>query len=120
VPSNSRLAIAARVRPQDISDVKVGMPARVTLTAYNQRTTPQVEGRVELVAADVTEDQVLKEAYYQVRVTVDPAELAKAGPKVKLTPGMPAIVSIVTSHRTILDYLLGPLSESMHGALHER
>lgn len=120
VPSNSRLAIAARVRPQDISDVKVGMPARITLTAYNPRTTPQVQGRVELVAADVTDDPVLKESYYQVRVTVEAAELAKAGPGVKLTPGMPATVSIVTSHRTILDYLIGPLSESMRGAMHER
>lgn len=120
VPSNSRLTILARVRPQDITDVKVGMPARVTLTAYNPRTTPQVEGRVEVVSADATDDPQLRETYYQVRVTVDPSELAKAGPKVKLTPGMPTIVSIVTSHRTIMNYILGPLSESMHSAMRER
>lgn len=120
VPSASRLTIVARVKPQDISDVKVGMPAKVTLSAYNPRTTPQVEGKVELVGADVTDDPALKESYYQVRVTVDAAELAKAGPKVKLSPGMPATVAIVTSHRTILSYILGPLTESMRGAMRER
>lgn len=120
VPSKSQLAIAVRVKPQDIAEVKVGMKARVTLTAFNPRTTPTVEGRVELVAADATDDPALRETYYQVRVVVPPSELAKAGPHIKLTPGMPAMVAIATSPRTILGYLLGPMTESMHGALRER
>jgi HlyD family secretion protein len=120
VPSDSPLAIILRVKPMDVTQVKVGMPARVMLSAYNPRTTPQVQGKVELVSADATDDPQAKESFYQVRVTVSPAELAKAGPGVKLSPGMPAMVSIVTGKRTILDYLLSPLTESMHSSLRER
>lgn len=119
VPFNSRLVIEARVRPNDISDVKVGMPARVTFTGYNPRTTPRVDGRVILVSADAKADEASKESYYVVHIKVEPAELAKA-PNVRLTPGMPAQVAIVTSSRTILDYLLGPLTESMRSSLRER
>jgi len=120
VPVDTQLIITTRVRPQDISDVKVGMLARVTLTAYNPRTTPQIEGRVILVSADAASDQKTAETYYVVQVKVEPAELAKAGRGVRLTPGMPAQVSIVTSQRTILDYLLGPITESMQSSMRER
>jgi HlyD family type I secretion membrane fusion protein len=120
VPVDTQLIITTRVRPQDISDVKVGMLARVTLTAYNPRTTPQIEGRVILVSADAASDQKTGETYYVVQVKVAPGELAKAGRGVHLTPGMPAQVSILTSERTILDYLLGPITESMQSSLRER
>ena len=120
VPINSQLIITARVKPNDITDVKVGAPARVTLTAYNPRTTPQIEGKVILVSADATIDEQVKEPYYVVQVQIAPAELAKAGPTVHLTPGMQAQVAIVTGNRTVLDYLLGPLTEAMRSSLRER
>jgi HlyD family type I secretion membrane fusion protein len=120
VPVNGRLIITARVRPNDITDVKVGMKAQVTLTSYNPRTTPPVEGEVILVSADATTDEATRETYYVVQVKVEPSELAKAGPRVRLSPGMPAQVAIVTSERTIMDYLLGPLIESMQTSLRER
>lgn len=120
VPVNTQLIITARVRPQDISDVKVGMPTKVTLTAYNPRTTPQIEGRVILVSADAAVDEKSRESYYVVQVRVAPGELARAGHGVRLAPGMPAQVAIVTGQRTIMDYLLGPLTESMQTSLRER
>jgi len=120
VPDGSKLVIACQVRPHDIADVKLGMPARVTLSAYNPRTTPQVDGRVTLVSADATDDPQLRQTYYTVHVTVDPDSLAKAGSKVRLTPGMPTTVAIVTGQRTVLDYLIGPMTESMRSSLRER
>lgn len=120
VPAGTKLTIATRVQPNDIASVEVGLPADVTLTAYNPRTTPPVRGRVTLVAADATVDEASKQPYYNVRVSIDPAELAKAGPDVRLTPGMPATVNIVTGSRTILDWLLGPLTQAMRTAMRER
>ena len=52
VPANAKLVVAAEISPKDIADVKVGMLARVTLTAYSTRSTPPVEGHVTLVSAD--------------------------------------------------------------------
>jgi HlyD family type I secretion membrane fusion protein len=120
VPVNTRLLITARVKPKDISDVRMGMLARVTLTAYNPRTTPVLDGKVVLVAADAAADERTQEPYYMVQVRVEPSELERAGPEVRLSPGMPAEVAIVTRDRTILDYLLGPITASMTTSLRER
>lgn len=131
VPTDVPLVLNARVKPNDIADVKVGMPARVILTAYNPRTTPALDGRVTLVSADATMEDAStaalngpqaaqREPYYLVQIKVDPGQLARIGDGVHMTPGMQASVSIVTGSRTIMDYLLGPLTDAMRTALRER
>lgn len=120
VPANVPLLVTAHVPPNEISDVRVGLPARVTLTAYNPRTTPPVDGRVVLVGADAQADEATKMSFYLVQVRVDPKGLAAAGPNVRLTPGMPASVAIVTGSRTVLDYLLAPFTDAMRSAMRER
>ena len=128
VPTGTALVLNARVKPNDIADVHVGMPARVTLTAYNPRTTPPIDGVVTLVSADTsTEDPTdpnrmnpRTEPFYLVQVKVDPAQLRKVGPGVHMTPGMQASVSVITGSRTIMDYLLGPMTDAMRTAMRER
>jgi HlyD family type I secretion membrane fusion protein len=122
VPNDTALVLNAKVRPNDIAEVRVGMPARITLTAFNPRTTPQLDGHVTLVSADATVDEQgqSREMYYLVQIKVDPGQLARIGNGVHMTPGMQAQVNIVTGSRTIMDYLLGPMTESMRTALRER
>lgn len=120
VPTDTQLVIAAEVAPRDISDVRLGMPARVTLMGYNPRKVSPVEGKVTLVSADARTVEKSGASYFLVEVTVPAAELAKAGPGVHLAPGMQASVAIVTGERTILDYLLEPFTDSMRTALKER
>jgi HlyD family secretion protein/epimerase transport system membrane fusion protein len=128
VPTGTELVLNARVKPNDIADVHLGMPARVTLTAYNPRTTPPIDGRVTAVAPDATADDPSqggaagqsREPYYLVQVKIDPAQLAKSGSAVHLTPGMQASVSIITGSRTIMDYLLAPMTDAMRTALREK
>jgi len=128
VPSGTPLVLNARVKPNDIADVHVGMPVRVTLTAYNPRTTPPIDGMVTLVSASTSVDDPASpgmpnpthEAYYLVQIKVDPAQIAKIGNGVHMTPGMQASVSIITGTRTIMDYLLGPMTDAMRTALRER
>ncbi|HWI85672.1 MAG TPA: HlyD family type I secretion periplasmic adaptor subunit [Sphingomonas sp.] len=122
VPTGTELILNAHVRPNDIADVRIGMPAQITLTAYNPRTTPQIDGRVTLVSADATVDEQSsnREPYYLVQIKVDPGQLARIGNGVHLTPGMQASVNIVTGSRTIMDYLLGPMTEAMRTALREK
>ena len=128
VPSGSPLVLNAKVKPNDIAEVHVGMPARVTLSAFNPRTTPPIDGIVTVVAADATtEDPTAsgmagqaREPYYAVQIKVDPAQIARIGHGVRMTPGMQASVSIITGSRTIMDYLLGPMTDAMHTALREK
>lgn len=120
VPANVPLLITARVPPNEISDVRVGLPARVTLTAYNSRTTPQVDGEVVLVGADAQTDEATKAPFFVAQIRVEPHSLAEAGSNVHLTPGMPALVSIVTGKRSVLDYILSPITDSLRVAMRER
>jgi len=128
VPTGTPLVLNARVKPNDIAEVHVGMPARVTLTAFNPRTTPPLDGKVTVVSADATsEDPTVpgmagqaREPYYLVQVKVDPAQIQRIGNGVHMVPGMQASVSIITGSRTIMDYLLGPMTDAMHTALREK
>ncbi|MHA3792045.1 HlyD family type I secretion periplasmic adaptor subunit [Sphingomonas sp. YL-JM2C] len=120
VPTNTELVIAAEVAPRDISDVRPGMPARVTLLGFNPRLVSPVDGTVSLVSADARVNEKTGASHFLAEITVPAANLAKAGPNVHLTPGMQASVAIVTGERSILDYLLEPFTDSMRTAMRER
>ncbi|HEV7368096.1 HlyD family type I secretion periplasmic adaptor subunit [Arenibaculum sp.] len=117
-PRRDRLVVDVRVAPEDIDVVRAGLPAQVRLTAFKQRVTPTVDGSVVLVSADRLEDATTGAPFYQARIALDPASLGTL-PDANLYPGMPAEAIIVTGERTLLDYLLAPVLESMRRGLLE-
>ena len=120
VPSSEKLVLEVRVAPQDIEQVHAGQPALVRLTAFNQRTTPEIRGTVQRVAADITRDAQTGQSYFVARVALQEADLAGIGGVEKLVPGMPADVQIRTRDRTVLSYLLKPLEDQLAKAFRER
>lgn len=110
VPDDGRLSAQVRVRPADIEQLYVGQPARLRLTALNQRTTPEVQGEVTRVAADASTDQRSGQRYFVVSVDVPPAQVRRLG-SVRLRPGMPVEAFIHTRDRTLLSFLTRPLSD---------
>lgn len=120
VPANAKMIVSAEIAPKDIADVKVGMPARVTLTAYNSSTHPPIDGTVTLVSADARVNDKTGLTHFIAEVTITPADLAASGPDVKLTPGMQANVAIVTGSRSILGYLVQPFTNAMRDAMREK
>jgi HlyD family secretion protein len=119
VPEGEKLVIEARVAQQDIEQVHPDQQAWIRLTAFNQRTTPEVAGTVERIAADLTREQQTGAAYFIVRITIADTELAKLG-TAKLLPGMPADVQIRTTERSALSYLVKPLQDQIAKAFKER
>ncbi len=119
VPRDEALTVEARVSPLDIEPVRKGSAAVVRLSALNHRTTPELEGVVDSVSGDLVRDQATQSAYYAVRITLPPSELAKLG-AAKLIPGMPAESFIRTEPRTVLDYLVRPLRDNLARAFRER
>lgn len=119
VPSNDSLVIEAKVRPEDIDTVHNGLQARVRLTAYKRSTVPTVEGQVIHVSADQLIDPRNGEPYFASRVRVDAEKLASLE-GVKMQPGMPAEVMIVTGERRAYEYFVSPLTERMHRAFREQ
>ncbi len=124
VPRDDKLIIEARLKPEDIGFVQVGMAAEVRIHAYNQRRLPLILGNVTYVSADRlietrSADKAGEQAYYLTRVEVDPESL-KDLPSAKLYPGMAADVVIETGERTALDYLLTPITTSLRNAFREQ
>lgn len=116
VPADAALVIDTQVRPQDIAHVQPDAAADVRLSAFAQRLSPTVRGRVSYVSAD----RLLGsggEPYYAVQVQVAAAELQRAG--LRLQPGMPAEVHLLTAPRTPLWLLLDPLFGHLGRALRE-
>jgi HlyD family type I secretion membrane fusion protein len=119
LPGADDLLVEAHVRPDDIESVRQEQTVRVRLTAYSQRRTSALRGRVQDVSADRIVDPQGDKAYYLARVVVDPQELA-AQPQLQLYPGMPATVFIETGEETLLDYLLAPLFSGLERGLREQ
>jgi len=119
VPDGARLVIDAHVNPTDMDTVHAGQAARVLFTAYGQRSLPQIFGTLRSISADHLLDERTGEPYFLAKVDIDPAELKKIESDVKLAPGMPADVMILTGERTLLDYLLRPFVESITKSFRE-
>ena len=118
VPRDDRLVIEAKVRPTDIDVVHVGLPAKVVLSAFKMRTTPQLSGEVVRVSADALKDERTGELYYSARIVADPDQLKDLS-DIHLQPGMPAETLIVTGERTMLQYLLQPIRDTFRTAFRE-
>lgn len=108
VPQDQTLVVEAYVHPEDIDKVQPGETAEVRFSAFSTRTTPSVEGTVEVVSADVLSDPQGKQSYYLARIVIAEDQIARLG-SARLVPGMPAEVIVNTGHRTALEYLLKPV-----------
>ncbi len=119
VPDSDDLQIEARLQPNDIDQVQVGQKALIRFSAFNQRVTPQLVGLVSYVSADVSHDQQTNAAYFTVRMTLPDDERRRlAG--LQLVSGMPAEVFMQTGSRTMMSYLLKPITDQFNRAFVER
>ena len=119
VPAADKLIVEAKVQPQDIDQVRVGQAAVMRFSNFNTRTTPEINGEVAVVSADVTQDQRTGVSYYTVRIAVSPDELARLGEH-KLVPGMPVEVFIQTTIRTVVSYFVRPFQDQIAKAFREK
>jgi HlyD family secretion protein len=119
VPQADDLQVEAKVNPQDIDKLQIGQKTLLRLSAFNQRTTPELNGLVTRVSPDVTADQRTGQSYYTIRVSMPPQEVARLG-DVKLIPGMPVEAFVQTGDRTMMSYLIKPLSDQLMRAFREK
>ena len=111
VPSDI-LTIEVRIAPQDIDSVRQDQPAILRLSAFNVRTTPEVQGVVLRVSPDLVLDERTGTTHYVARLGILPDEMEKLG-ELELTPGMPVEAFIQTEKRTVVSYLLRPVVDQL-------
>lgn len=118
VPQSDALTIEANVPPQDIDQISLGQEAVIRLSAFSQRTTPELFGKVTRISADLTKDPQTHASWYTVRIELPEEELKRLG-KLKLVPGMPAEAHIQTERRSALSYFIKPLADQFSRAFRE-
>jgi HlyD family type I secretion membrane fusion protein len=118
VPDNDTLVVAAKIPALEINHVQIGLPTEVRLPSFKARTTPVAIGEVLAVAADAQRDEVTHQPFYEVKVSVQVSQFPETV-REKLKPGMIADVLIATGERTVLAYLVQPMSDAIRRGMRE-
>lgn len=119
IPQDTSLLLEAKVNLDSINDLKLGQESSIRFSAFDLRTTPMVMGKVAYISADSVSDKDNSPPYYAVHILPDQKSLADAG-NLNLQAGMAAEAYITTNKRTVLDYLLEPISKPLLHAFRER
>ena len=119
VPQDEGLVIEARVEPIHVDQVYPGQPVRVMLSAFDARTTPELNGEVRSLSPDAFDDERSGAPYYRAEIVLMDGEAERLRENQVLIPGMPAEAFIRTSDRTPLAYLTGPLTDYFVRAFRE-
>ncbi len=118
VPKEDTLVIETQVAPTDVDQVFTGQDATIRLPGLNQRTTPELKGRVITVSAETTRNEATGMSFFTARLKLVDGEKEKIRGNI-LLPGMPVEALIKTNDRTILSYLVKPIQDQINRALRE-
>lgn len=118
VPANEPLLLETRVAPHLIDRVHAGIPVDVRFSSFAHSPQLVVQGKLVSVSGDLLTDPQSNTSYYLARVAVTQEGLKKLG-KRSLQPGMPVEVVFKTGERSMLVYLLHPLTKRIAASMTE-
>lgn len=119
IPDDNNLEIEVTFDPQSVDELYVGQETTIRLTALNLRTTPELQGVVDIISPNVVVDPANNRSFYRAIVTISPDEISKLG-DVSLVPGMPVEVFAKTGERSVMAYLMQPLTNQLSHAMREQ
>ena len=117
-PNDEPLVLEVHIEPQLIDKVHAGLPADVRFNSFSKSPQLMVQGTVATVSHDLFTDQRTGASYFLARVRLTPEGMKALGTH-RLQPGMPAEVVLKTGERSLLMYLLHPLTKRVAAALKE-
>ena len=118
VPFEDSLLVQVDIKPADIANIGVGQTTRLKFSAYDFAIYGSLEGHVDFLSADtVTNDD--GESFFVARVKPEREFLGVASKPLPIRVGMTAEADIVTDRKTVLEYLLKPITRGLERALSE-
>mgnify|MGYP003575240471 CR=1 FL=1 len=120
VPSEESLLVEVQIRPSDIAWVRMDQDAKINITAYDSSVYGALDGKVVAISPDATLNERTGESFYTVRVATEDKLLDKNGKPLEIGPGMIADVSLLGDKRTVMSYILSPLTKLSQSALREQ
>jgi protease secretion system membrane fusion protein len=119
VPEQQSLVLETHIPPHLIDKVQAGLSADVRFNSFAHSPQLVVQGKVLSVSGDLLADpQTPQMPYFLARLEVTPEGMKVLGNR-QMQPGMPAEVVIKTGERSVLTYLLHPLTKRLAGAMKE-
>ena len=119
VPDNDELVVDALIPPKEIDRIRHGAPARLRFTSFDRATTPELAGYVVWISPDQELVGPNKIPAFRVRIGLDAEELKKlAG--ATIGPGMEAEVMLTGPQRTVLSFIVKPMTDQLHRTFRER
>lgn len=124
LPTESDLVVEAKIKPADMANIKAGLPAKVKLDAYDYAIFGTMTGKVTYVSADTLQEETKAGpmTYYRVKAAIHEKDFKSSErvSDIEVRPGMTATVDIQTGKRSILSYLLKPVTKTFTEAFGER
>ena len=118
IPISDGLDFEIKVDPNSIDQVAQGQRAKVVFTAFNARTAPEIYGTVSTISPSSVNDPATGQSFYRVTLAIAPEELARLEGH-EILPGMPIEAFLQTGERTVLSYLIRPLSDQLRRAFRD-
>jgi protease secretion system membrane fusion protein len=118
VPKNDALIVEGSLAINLIDKVHPGLDVEFVFSAFNTNTTPHIPGKLTQISADRSIEERSGMPYYKFQAVVTPEGLKKLG-NLHIRPGMPVDMTIKTGERTMMNYLLKPITDRAHSALKE-
>ncbi len=123
LPTESDLVIEAKVKPADMAYMNVGLPAKVKLDSYDYSIFGTMKGKVSYVSADTLTEETKtgQMVYHRIKINIGEKELmSKSANDIEVRPGMTATVDIKSGDRSVLSYLLKPITKTLGNSFGER
>ena len=111
VPDEQQVLVEARIMSEDIGSIFPGQVAQVALSAYDVSRYGNLEGSVQRIAPNTTQEENMP-PYYETMISVPVAKLSKSDEEVDIVPGMTVVVDIIGQKRSVLNYILTPLNRA--------
>lgn len=123
LPTESDLVVEVKIKPADMAFLYQGLPARVKLDAYDYSIFGVMDGEVIYISPDSLSEETKQgeQIYYRARVRIGEREFkGKMSEKIEIRPGMTATVDVLSGKRSVLSYLMKPLSKTLSESFSEK
>ena len=119
VPVDEDLIVEAKIQPQDIGHVHTGQRAKLKFVSYDFSRFGTLEGTVNQISASTYLDDE-NQPYYRAEIKMEKSYLGAQAGELNVLPGMTLTADIQTGQKTILEYLLRPVTRGFDNAFRER
>lgn len=119
VPVDEDLIVEAKILPQDIGHVHTGQRAKLKFVSYDFSRFGSLEGIVSQISASTYLDEE-NQPYYRAEIKMEKSYLGAQPGELNVLPGMTLTADIQTGQKTILEYLLRPVTRGFDNAFRER